>query len=126
MHHGIVNPLLEPQVSLTVLGSNNRTYVGEFIIDTGYSGEVILPLDIIGELNLVRGDDIPLTLGDGTTDDYATYHARIEWYGQHRDVAVTSVGSEVLVGMRLLQGSNLSVDAAPGGQVVITELSNRP
>ena len=118
----MVNQDLEPCVSLTVLGAGGRTYAGEFIIDTGYSGEIVLPLDIVEELNLARGDDIAVTLGDGTTDDYATYNARIEWHDRHRDVMVTSVGSEALVGIRLLRGSNLSVDAEPGGPVTIAEL----
>lgn len=126
MHYGKVNLDLEPCVTLTVLGADSRSYVGDFVIDTGYSGEIILPLDIVGELNLVRGDDIFVTLGDGTTDNYATYSARIEWHDQHRDVAVTSVGSEALVGMRLLRGSNLSVDADPGGRVIISELPTQP
>lgn len=122
MHYGMVNQDIEPRVNLTVLGPNNTIYDGEFIIDTGYSGEIILPLDIARALNLVRGDDIPVTLGDGTTDDYSTYTARIEWHGRHRAVAVTSVGSEALVGMQLLRDSNLSVDATPGGAVTISEL----
>lgn len=122
MHYGMVNEDIEPRVNLTVLGPNNRIYDGEFIIDTGYSGEIILPLDIARELNLVQGDDISVTLGDGTTDNYSTYTARIEWHGLRRNVSVTSVGSEALVGMRLLRDSNFSVDATPGGTVTISEL----
>ena len=122
MHYGIVNQDMEPCVNLTVSGPNNRIYADEFIIDTGYSGEIVLPLDIALDLNLEPGDDISVTLGDGTTDDYSTYTARIEWHGRRRSVAVTSVGSEALVGMRLLRDSNLSVDATPGGSVIISEL----
>lgn len=122
MHYGIVNQDMEPCVNLTVSGPNNRIYADEFIIDTGYSGEIILPLDIALDLNLEQGDDISVTLGDGTTDDYSTYTAHIEWHGRRRSVAVTSVGSEALVGMRLLRNSNLSVDATPGGAVTISEL----
>lgn len=122
MHQGAVNQNLEPCVNLTVFGSSGATLELEFVIDTGCTEELILPQNIINRLNLVRGDDIPLTLGDGMTDDYSTYAARIEWHGLRRNVAVTSVGSEPLVGMRLLRGSNLSVDATPGGAVTISEL----
>ena len=34
------------------------------------------------------------------------------------------MGSDPLIGMGLLRGSNLSVDAIPGGLVTITELSD--
>ena len=122
MHQGAVNQNLEPCVNLTVFGSGGATLELEFVIDTGCTEEMILPQNVINRLNLVRGDDIPLTLGDGMTDDYSTYAARIEWHGLRRNVAVTSVGSEPLVGMRLLRDSNLSVDATPGGAVTISEL----
>ena len=122
MHQGTVNQYLEPCVNLTVFGSGGATLDLEFVIDTGCTEELILPQNIINRLNLVQGDDIPVTLGDGTTDDYSTYTARIEWHGQRRAVAVTSVGSEALVGMQLLRDSNLSVDATPGGAVTISEL----
>ena len=45
MHYGKVNLDLEPRVTLTVLGADSRSYVGDFVIDTGYSGEIILPPD---------------------------------------------------------------------------------
>ena len=40
-------------------------------------------------------------------------------------VEVISVDVNPLVGMRLLAGSNLSIDAEPGGAVTITELPAR-
>ena len=122
MHQGTVNQNLEPCVNLTVFGSGGATLDLEFVIDTGCTEELILPQNIINRLNLVQGDDIPVTLGNGTTEDYSTYTARIEWHGRRRAVAVTSVGSEALVGMQLLRDSNLSVDATPGGAVTISEL----
>ena len=36
------------------------------------------------------------------------------------------MGAEPLVGMELLRGSNLSVDAVSGGSVTITELPGQP
>ena len=122
MHQGTVNQNLEPCVNLTVFGSGGVTLDLEFVIDTGCTEELILPRSIINRLDLIRGDDIPVTLGDGTTDDYATYNARIEWHGGRRNVAITSVGYEALVGMRLLRDCNLSVDATPGGAATISEL----
>ena len=122
MHQGAVNQNLEPCVNLTVFGNGGATLDLEFVIDTGCTEELILPQNIVNRLKLEQGDDIPVTLGDGTTDNYSTYTARIEWHGLRRNVAVASVGSEALVGMQLLRDSNLSVDATPGGAVTISEL----
>ncbi len=122
MHYGIVNQDLEPCITLTVLGTNDTTFVADFMIDTGYTAEVILPQNIIDQLNLLRGDDVEITLGDGTTNTYAVYSAYIEWYGQPREVVVMSIGAKPVIGMLLLQGSNISVDAIPNGRVTITGL----
>ena len=122
MHHGTVNQNLEPSVNLTIFGGGNTTLNLEFIIDTGCTEELILPQAIINRLDLVRGDDMALVLGDGAAGYFATYIGRLQWHGQPRDVLVSSMGTEPLIGMLLLRDSNLSVDATPGGLVTISEL----
>ena len=126
MHYGVVNEYLEPVISLNVLGTGNASLVVDFIIDTGCTEEIILPQQIIAQLNLIRGADVTVTLADGTSNRHARYPAQIEWHGQLREIAVVSMGAEPLVGMELLRGSNLSVDAVPGGPVTITELPGQP
>ena len=126
MHHGVVGEYLEPGVTLIVLGANRGTVPVDFIIDTGCTEEVILPQDLIDRLNLIRVDDITLALADGTVDTFARYNARIMWHGNSKEVVAVNMGSEPILGMQLLQGSNLSVDAVFGGSVTITELPGQP
>lgn len=122
MHYGIVNELLEATVSLNVLGSVGTNLVVDFVIDTGCTEEMILPPGIIDQLHRTRSSDMMLTVADGTTDVYARYKVSVEWHGQPREAIAIRMGTEPLVGMRLLRHSNLSVDAEPGGRVTITEL----
>ena len=126
MHYGVVNEYLEPVISLNVLGTGNASLVVDFVIDTGCTEEIILPQQIIVQLNLIRGADVTVTLADGTSNRHARYPAQIEWHGQLREIAVISMGTEPLIGMELLRGSNLSVDAIPGGSVTTAELSGQP
>ena len=126
MHHGVVDEYLEPVISLNVLGTGNASLVVDFVIDTGCTEEIIIPKDIIDRLNLIRVDDITLALADGTVDTFARYNARIMWHGNSKEVVAVNMGSEPILGMQLLQGSNLSVDAVFGGSVTITELPGQP
>ena len=125
MQYGIVNEYLEATISLNVLGSSGANLIIDFVIDTGCTEEMILPPEFIDQLHRTRSSDILLTVADGTTDAYARYKISVEWHGQPREAIAISMGTEPLVGMRLLRGSNLSVDADPGGQVTITELTRQ-
>ena len=122
MHHGIVNEHLEATISLNVLGAGGADLTIDFVIDTGCTEEMILPPGIIDQLQRTRSSDMMLTVADGTIDAYARYKISVEWHGQPREAIAIRMGTEPLLGMRLLRGSNLSVDADPGGPVTITEL----
>ena len=96
----------------------------DFTIDTGFSGELTLPQDAINRLNLLRDEEgVPYILADGTLRVMPRYIGRAQWHGQIREVNVIDNGSEALLGMQLLSGSNLNFDATPGGAVIITELA---
>ena len=96
----------------------------DFTIDTGFSGELTLPQDVIERLNLLRDEDgVPYVLADGTLRVMPRYIGRAQWHGQIKEVNVIDNGSEALLGMQLLAGSNLNFDAAPGGAVIIAELA---
>ena len=132
-HYGRVtefDDILEAETTLVVQGDGDATESIDFIIDTGYTGEITLPLEIIDRLNLqaVHYDSFDagptVVLADGTIRNVTVYVAHIFWNDRLRSVEVDSLGIAPLVGMGLLRGSNLSIDAAPGGLVTITELSD--
>ena len=95
----------------------------DFIIDTGFTEELALPPDIIVQLGLrPEDDDVILTLADGTSRVLTVYTGWVEWHGQFREVDVISADTSPLLGMKMLAGSNLSVDATPQGAVTVNEL----
>ena len=125
MHYGTVNDAVEAGVTLTILGDNGTTEHINFVIDTGLTEETTLPQEVISRLNLTLandGDDFENTLADGTTTAPMIYTVRILWHDRLREIEVVNMETDPLIGMKLLRGSNLSVDAVPGGQVTITEL----
>ena len=134
-HYGVVranDDVLEAVVSLSVQGDGGAIEGVDFIIDTGYTGELALPQDVIDRLDLQTAeyedvdDDVAPTviLADGTIREVSIYFASVWWHDRLRTVEVDGIGDVSLIGMGLLQGSNLNVDAIPGGLVTITELSD--
>ena len=129
-HYGAVSAfdgLLEAEVSLTVLGYGGGSEQVTFLVDTGATGEMTLPQATVSRLNLplvaYGSANASVVLADGTVSVAGVHNARVLWHDQVRTVEVVSLGSVPLIGMGLLQGSNLSVDAIPGGLVTITELT---
>ena len=133
-HYGLVSTIddfLEAVVTLSVQGDGGATEDVDFIIDTGYAGELALPQDVIDRLDLQTAeyedaeDDAAPTvmLADGTIRMVKVYFAGVWWHNRLRTVEVDGIGDVSLIGMGLLQDNNLSVDAVPGGLVTITELN---
>ena len=125
MQYGIVNDAMEATVILNVMADNDENIPITFVIDTGATGDVSLPQSVIDFLDLPLAEDadnIVITLADGTTGPGRLYLARVLWHNRIRHIEVVNLEGAPLMGMALLYGSNLNVDAVPGGQVTITEL----
>jgi clan AA aspartic protease len=93
------------------------------VIDTGFIGTLTLPRRIIADLGLPwRGHERAL-LADGSRRLLDLHEATVDWDGRVRRVLVTATGSVPLIGMRLLYGYRLTVEAVDGGSVSITALT---
>lgn len=125
MQYGMVNDAMEATVTLNVTADNDESIPITFVIDTGATGDMSLPQSVIDSLDLPLAEDadnIVITLADGTTGPGRLYLAGIWWHDRIRNVEVVNLEGAPLVGMALLYGSNLNIDAVPGGLVTITEL----
>jgi clan AA aspartic protease len=88
-------------------------------IDTGFTGNLTLPPDLIKAMQLPYGRTSAILLGDGSTVDVDTHTATVVWDGIHRQIAVLATEGMPMVGMTLLQGFDLFVSVVPGGEVRI-------
>ena len=122
MIRGIVNARLEAKLRLTVISPNGDKLEVDAIIDTGFTGSLVLPTATIAALGLVRRSGGTAVLADGTACNFDTYGAAIEWNGATRGVVVSAVGNEALAGMVLLSGHKLTVEIEDGGAVVVQPL----
>ncbi len=97
-----------------------------FVVDTGFDGELTLPLEMIGQLGLAPVSSTMVTLATGTRELVNTWAGYILWHGRHRYVEVLETRGNPLMGTRLLEGSQLTVQMRVNGEVVIEELEGAP
>lgn len=78
-----------------------------------------MPLSIITKLDLTWHYRDVGTLGDGSEIIFELYKASVIWDGQNKLIDVVASDAEPLVGMGLLYGFKLQVEAVEGGRVTI-------
>ena len=116
---GHVNDKREAVILLTICGTQGQTRQIEAIIDTGYSAYLTMPTEVIAALDLISIGDQQLTLADGSEVDSALYPATVIWDGQERAIEVDALEEEMLIGMALMDGYDLSVRVMVGGTVTL-------
>jgi clan AA aspartic protease len=122
MIHGIVNQNCEAILPI-VVKNDTRTQLVDAVIDTGFSGFLTLPFSTIESLDLIwKGRDVA-TLGDGTSCIFEVYIAVVIWDGQYRTIDINESETMPLIGMQLLRGYDVRIQAIEGGSVTIESLS---
>lgn len=119
MMQGVVNHRGEATIPLVVSNTNRQTQLINAVIDTGYTGFLSLPREIIVTLNLSWTGIDRGTLGDGSEVIFQVYAASIIWDGQYQNIPVNEAETDPLVGMSLLYGYDLYIRTLEGGIVTI-------
>jgi clan AA aspartic protease len=80
-------------------------------IDTGFTGDLVLPKAIINELALPLTGTVSATLADGSKTVMTTYRCFIQWFDELRRLEVVSnEGQYPLLGVGLLLDHELRID----------------
>ena len=112
---------LFPRIVVGIAGGNRVFRDAEATVDTGFTGWLTLPASIITELGLTHYGQRRATLASGQASMFHLYGALVDWHGQPRPVVVHQSEGAPLVGMAMLEGSRLTVEAWAGGNVTIAE-----
>jgi len=123
MMQGYVNKNCEAMI-LVVVRNNAKLKSINAVIDTGFTGFLSFPNDIITELDLPWSYRDRGTLGDGSEVLFDIYDAVAIWDGKSQEIEVNSAETDPLIGMSMLRGYRLQVDTIEGGFVIITNLSD--
>ena len=119
MMHGVVNLRREAILSLVVGNLDGQRQFIDTVIDTGFTGFLSLPTEMIARLGLPWTISHTATLGDGSEALFDFYTGTVIWDGQYRTVDIAESDTEPLLGMAMLYGYRLQVDNVEGGIIKI-------
>ena len=119
---GKVSANREAIIELEVLGPEQRMESVEAVIDTGFNGDLTLPIDLVNSLELQPAGNRIATLGDGNTVILKVFLAKVMWHDQEREVLALQAEGGSLVGMSLLYGNRVEFTVLVGGDVTISPL----
>ena len=120
MMSGQVNARLEPTLDVSIHGPTGISRTVSTLIDTGFGGELTLPISTIRVLALPLSGASRGVLADGTITLFDVYRAEAEWDGVQRPIDVQVSNAQPLLGTELLAGYDLSIRMTVGGTVTIT------
>ena len=94
----------------------------DFIVDTGFTGELTLPPAAVAAMGLPFIYDETVNLANDTDAIVPVHSATILWQGIERNVCVFATGQRPLLGTALMDGCELVVQFAGSGLVTIETL----
>jgi clan AA aspartic protease len=113
------------RISLQVGGANGKLLTIEASVDTGFNGMLTLPSELIASLDLEWKSEGSGVLADGRVSEFDVYKAIVLWHGRRRSVTVSALEMAPVIGMGLLDGSELNIKVRPGGEVTVKPLRHR-
>ena len=121
-----VNAKLEARISIDIANINSPESGEEISVtlDTGASVYLMLPRETIHRLGLTFLRQTPVEFANDTTQQINVYVAAVSWHRKTHNVPVFESNRQSLLGMGLLEGSRLTVDARAGGDVIIEEIES--
>ncbi len=119
---GSVNARGEPVLRLRLNGPTGQSEEILAVIDTGFNGTLALPPTLVAWLSLEKEETSKVRLADGIVRPFDRYNVQILWDGRAHDVLAFAMGDTPLIGMALLNGYRLTIDASDGGPVTIGPL----
>lgn len=94
----------------------------EFVVDTGFTGELTLPPAAVATLELPYDYTNVIRLADNSPIEVAIHTATILWNGRIREVRVLATGRRPLLGTTLLDDQELRAQFRENGLVSVEEL----
>ena len=83
----------------------------EVWVDTGFTGDLVLPQSIIDRLGLEKSGSVDAILADGSQKELSMFSCLIEWFGKTSSLEIiANDGDYPLLGVGLLLGLELRVD----------------
>lgn len=116
---GKVNAFKQAVITLELRGAAGYVENVNAVIDTGYDGFLSVTPDIAARLQFPFIETRTYELGSGELFDFPIHDAALFWDGQSQMCECLVTHGGVLIGMSMLRGYTLFIDAIDGGVVNI-------
>ena len=126
MIRGKVNQALEARFTVEFMDGGGQIHAVEVVLDTGFTGALTLPPDLIRPLGLTLVGGRIASLANGELVRLNSWRGTVLWHGRPRRILVLQSDGVPLLGMSLLRGSRVTLDVLDAGDVVIEELPAAP
>ena len=103
-----------PTVPVVFRLPNCPDFTIEFVVDTGFEGDLTLPAAAVTALGLPFDQIIVANLADNAGRQIDAHQAVIVWHGIEQKAQVLAMGRRPLLGTRLLDGNKLAIEFADG------------
>jgi clan AA aspartic protease len=110
-----------PRVTLSLPGVTGQVFI-EFVVDTGFDGELALPSHLVRQLEATFQGDKPILLADSFARALPSFEVTLEWEDDSRPTEILALEGVPLLGSVLLAGSLLQAEMTDGGEVSIEPL----
>ncbi len=117
---GTVDAFKQAVIILEVNGPTGTWETISAVIDTGFSGSLTVTPDLASRLQLTFREIRSYELGSGDLVDFAIHDVVVLWDGRLQNVSALVTEGGTLVGMTLIAGHTLFIDAVDGGIVRIS------
>ena len=91
----------------------------EFVIDTGFDGDLSLPESVVRQLDITILETRFVQLAGGLHQRCYSYEFFLEWNGQQQPVEVLTLDDNPLLGNGLWDKMLMQVENSEGGEVPI-------
>ncbi|MBY0229894.1 MAG: hypothetical protein K2W96_11485 [Gemmataceae bacterium] len=109
-----VDTNLELRLTLAVADAANQQHPLDFMIDSGFNGELARPASVVATFGMPFLQLIEMVISDGSSVWISRHQAVIVWDGAIHIVRVAAMGS-----LALLAGHDLHARFVPGGEIRI-------
>jgi len=123
MISGLVTEGLEAIVRVRLRGPGGAEQDIDAVVDTGFTGDLVVSLSTAEALGLPLLDQEEITLADDSIVPVSRYEGKVLWDGQERSILVHCLEGDPLLGMSLMRAHPLTVQVAASGQVTIGPLA---
>lgn len=88
------------------------------IIDTGFTGGMVLPIFVAVDIGLEKVGASTVTLADGSVMTLPTFLCKLKLGTKTFDVATIVMGSDILIGIEALKNHRVCISTGTGNVVV--------